>query len=89
MDVVSVKLGATTLQQVDNCLEKHHFETRTDFLREAVRDKLRALEEENALRTLEKYFGAGKGKRITMKRHEEIREEVAQKYAKKFGISVE
>lgn len=88
MEAICVKLDEKILKNLDNNLKQHNFSTRTDFIREAIRDKLRLLEKEKAIRTLEKYFGAAKVK-VSDKRHHQIREEVSKKFAKKFGIKLD
>ena len=85
MEAICVKLDERILKNVDNSLKQHNFSTRTDFVREAIRDKLRILEKEKAIRQLEKYFGAAKVK-VSNKRHKEIREEVLKERMKKLGI---
>lgn len=65
MRTVSVKLQSSLLKEVDRNLVKHRYGTRTEFIREAVRDKLKDLETEAALLRLEKMYGAGKGRHHT------------------------
>ncbi len=87
MEAICVKLDERILKNMDTSLKKHNFSTRTDFVREAIRDKLRALEKEKAIKKLEKYFGAAKIK-VSDKRHREIRKEVSKEFAKKFEMNL-
>lgn len=88
MEAVCVKLDESVLKIMNNFLKEHNFSTKTDFIREAIRDKIRALEKENAVRQLEKYFGAAKTK-TTYAEERKIREEISKKFAKKFGIKLD
>lgn len=88
MEAICVKLDKQLLRNIDENMKECHYTTRTDFVREAIRDKLRELEKEKAIKKLEQYFGSAKMK-ISDEEHEKIREKVAREYAKKFGISLE
>ncbi|MBS3128161.1 ribbon-helix-helix protein, CopG family [Candidatus Woesearchaeota archaeon] len=44
METVSIKLDESILKEIDRNLKKHRYSTRTEFLRDAVRDKLIELE---------------------------------------------
>jgi metal-responsive CopG/Arc/MetJ family transcriptional regulator len=85
MEAVCVKLDHRTLKNLDSCIKENNYTTRTDFIREAIRDKLRELEKDNAIKELKRFMGSSKRK-VSDKRHEEIREEVTKEYAKKFGL---
>ena len=50
MEVVSVKFQEHVLKNIDQSINRHHFNSRTEFIREAVRDKLTELEREAAFR---------------------------------------
>jgi metal-responsive CopG/Arc/MetJ family transcriptional regulator len=43
METISLKLDGDMLKNVDRSLKKHNFSTRTEFIREAIRDKLKNL----------------------------------------------
>ena len=40
MEVVSVKFKEDTLKKIDECVKDNNYASRTEFIREAVRDKL-------------------------------------------------
>ncbi|PIU30139.1 hypothetical protein COT07_02340 [Candidatus Woesearchaeota archaeon CG07_land_8_20_14_0_80_44_23] len=73
------------LKNIDLSMKNFNYTTRTDFIREAIRDKLRELEKERAIKDFKKFMGSAKSS-VSDERHEEIREEVAKGYAKKLGI---
>jgi len=88
MEAVCVKLDDGTLKSLDSSMKKFNYTTRTDFIREAIRDKLKELEKDRAIMELKKFMGAAKT-RVSDKRHEEIRKEVGKEYAKKFGVRLD
>lgn len=73
---------------MDIIIKENYYSTRSDFIREAIRDKLKELEKKRAIKKLEKYLGCMK-KKTTYQEERRIREEVGKKYAKKFGIKLD
>lgn len=67
MEAVSLKLEDSFLDDIEETMKKHRYTTKTEFIREAIRDKIKELEKEEALFRLEKAYGAGlkKGRKIT------------------------
>ena len=57
-----MKLEDTFLQDIEKTMKKHRYTTKKEFIREAIRDKIRDLEKEEALLRLEKAYGASKRK---------------------------
>jgi len=45
MENVSLKLEKNFLRAVEAIMKKHHYSTKTEFIRESIRDKIRKLEE--------------------------------------------
>ena len=88
MEAICIKLDERTLKAVDSSIKMHNYATRTDFIRDAVRDKLKQLEKDNFIKALEKFKGSAKTHTSDERLHE-IREEVAREYAKKFGIKLD
>lgn len=62
MESISLKLEDEFLKDVEKTMKKHRYTTKTEFIREAIRDKIRDLEKEEALLRLEKAYGASKRK---------------------------
>lgn len=81
METVSVKLNRELLEEIDSKLGKYRYGTRTEFFRDAIRDKLKDLEKEEALKRVEKYYGASNIK-TTDKRLHKIREKIARSLLK-------
>ncbi|MCX6710576.1 MAG: ribbon-helix-helix domain-containing protein [Candidatus Woesearchaeota archaeon] len=85
MEAICVKLDERILKNIDLSMKNFNYTTRTDFIREAIRDKLSELEKESAIKDFKKFMGSAKSS-VSDERHEQIREEVAKEYAKKFGL---
>lgn len=83
MESITIKIEESIVKEMDSNLKKHRYSTRTEFIREAIRDKLSTLEKENLKEELKKYLGASKTK-TTYKKERKIREEVGKEFAKKF-----
>jgi len=67
MDAISLKLDEAFSEDIEKTMKKHRYTTKTEFIREAIRDKIRDLEKEEALLRVKKLYGAGakKGRIIT------------------------
>ena len=88
METVTFKLHENILEKVDLMLKPLHFNNRTEFIREAVREKLNAIEKDVVLRELERFKGSASVS-VSNKRLREVREEIGKTYAKKFGIKLD
>jgi len=49
MENVSLKLEKGFLQAIEQVMRKHNYMTKTEFIRESIRDKMRKLEEKEIL----------------------------------------
>lgn len=87
METVTFKLQENILKRIDDMLESLNFNNRTEFIREAVREKLNKIETEKFMTKLAQFKGAAKVQ-VSDERLHEIREEVANEYAKKFSIDL-
>ena len=58
--------------------------TKTEFIREAIRDKIIELEKQETLNKIEKLFGSSKRKTTDEDLHK-VREKLAKDYEKKFS----
>lgn len=68
-------------------MKKHRYTTKTEFIREAIRDKIDDLETKAALKRLEKIYGASKRK-TTQEQLEVAREKAFREIAKEEGIKL-
>lgn len=88
METITFKLQENVLKKIDGILRPLNFNTRTEFIREAIRDKLNTVETEKFMRKLAQHKGAAKV-HVSDERLHEIRDEVAKEYAKKFGVKLD
>lgn len=88
MDAISLKLDESFSKDIEKTMKKHRYTTKTEFIREAIRDKIEDLEKQEALLRLEKAYGAGrkKGRTITDEDIHRAGEEAIQELAKKLGV---
>jgi len=49
MENISLKIESNFLNAIEKVMEKHNFVTKTEFIREAIRDKIRRLEEKEII----------------------------------------
>lgn len=80
---ISIRFEDTFLHDIETVMKEHRYSTKAEFIREAVRDKVKDLETEEALMRLEKLSGSSK--RVTTKEQmrkakKEAFEELARKY---------
>lgn len=70
-------------RDVETAMKKHRYTTKTEFIREAIRNRLKDLETEEALARARKLYGAGKGKhRTTNKMLHDAREKAVKEIEK-------
>ncbi len=62
METVTIKMEDKLLEEIDQKLEEHRYSTRTEFIRDAIREKLSELEKEKVLRNLAQLKGSSKRK---------------------------
>ena len=88
MQTVTIKLQKETAQKINELVEKEHYGTKTEFIREAIRAKIKEADDEKFLKELAKYKGIAKTK-TSDKELRRIREEVGREYAARFGIKID
>ncbi|MDD9954175.1 MAG: ribbon-helix-helix domain-containing protein [Candidatus Woesearchaeota archaeon] len=84
MDSISLKLDDSFSQEMEQFMKKHRYTTKTEFIREAIRDKMRVLEKEEILRRLNSVYGKSKRK-TTDKQLKVAREKAVAELEKEFG----
>lgn len=86
MESITIKVEDNLAIEIDKAM-KPDYSTKTEFIREAIRDKLKEIRKEKVLEELKKYFGKAKTK-TTNKEEREIREQIGREFAKNFGIKL-
>jgi len=69
MEAVSLKLEDSFLKDIERSMKRHRYTTKTEFIREAIRDKMRGLEKEEALLRVKGLYGASKRKTTDAQLH--------------------
>jgi len=85
METITLKMEENMVREIDQKLAGNRYSTRTEFIRDAIRDKLSDLEKEELLRNIEKLSGSSNRKTTDEQLHA-VREMLAEKYEKKFGF---
>ena len=73
MQTISIKLEDHFLKDIEVMMKKHRYSTKTEFIRESLRERMKELEKEEAIKTLEKFFGSS-DKKTTEKMIRKARE---------------
>jgi len=87
MEIVSVKFQESVLKKIDSAIRKHDFNSRTEFIREAVRDKMSELEKEELIQKFLGFQGRGKIK-TTYEEDKKIREKAVKELARERGWDI-
>ena len=66
MEAVTVKFQEGVLKKIDKSTVEHNYNSRTEFIREAVRDKLSELSKEDLIKHFLKFRGKAKKKTIPL-----------------------
>ena len=60
METVTVKFQENILKKIDKNIVEHNFNSRTEFIREAIRDKLSELNKDDLIKEFLKFRGRAK-----------------------------
>jgi len=86
MESITIKVEDDLAREINKAM-KLLYSTKTEFIREAIRDKLVALRKEQAIEELKKHLGKARSK-TSAQEERNIRESVGRQFAKKFGIKI-
>lgn len=75
METVSIKLEENLAKDMATFMRKHRYATKTEFIREAIRDKMLSIEQKEALLHLQKLRGSSKHRTTDEDLHR-VREEL-------------
>ncbi|MBC8501174.1 MAG: ribbon-helix-helix protein, CopG family [DPANN group archaeon] len=81
-EMITVKLEKKFLGEVDNIVKKHGYQNRTEFIRNALREKVDEAKLREAMMSIAHLKGAAK-KKTTEEEYERIREQVFDEFDKK------
>lgn len=85
MNTISIRFEDEFLHDMESLMKENRYATKAEFIREAIRDKMKALERERALAYIDKIAGSSKKKTTDKERHE-AGEKAAEVLARKFGV---
>ncbi|MBI3051504.1 ribbon-helix-helix protein, CopG family [Candidatus Woesearchaeota archaeon] len=85
MQAITIKMEDRLLEELDQKLEYHRYSTRTEFIRDAIREKLSELEKEEVLKNLALLKGSSKRKTSDAELHA-ARDKAFEMLEKKFNI---
>ena len=60
MQAITIKMEDRLLEELDQKLEEHRYSTSTEFIRDAIREKLSEFEKEEVLKSLSQLKGSSK-----------------------------
>lgn len=83
MEVLNVKIEENILKEIDDNLEKHRYSTRSEFVRDAIRDKLSELEKDDLMKNAADLRGASKH-HTTDEQLDKVREKLSAEFEKRF-----
>ncbi len=78
METITFKLQEDIVKKIDAVLAPLHFNNRTEFIRESIREKLIAIEGDIVIQRLAAFKGSAK-KKVTDEEIHQIREKLAKK----------
>ena len=84
MSTISIRFEDEFLEDIETIMKENRYSTKAEFIREAIRDKIKKIEKEKSLERLEKAYGAGGNKIITEKEYRKARKEAAEEISKRF-----
>ena len=84
MEAISLKLDENMLHNIDSSLRNNNYSTRTEFIRDAIREKLEQLRREQLAQEFMKFKGKAT-KKTTYEENERTAEEALKKLVKEKG----
>ncbi len=89
-EMITLKLETNFLKDIDNAVKERGFQSRTEFIRNAVRKQLAQQDIELAIQKLAKLKGQARSKRKITEEDEHLMGELAiRELARKKGISLD
>lgn len=85
MESLSLKLDKSMLDNMDYMLKKNNYSTRTEFIRDAIRDKLNDLSRDELAREFLKFKGKAK-KKTTYAQNRKVAEQAFDELAREMGL---
>ena len=87
MESITIKIEDNLYEEMNKAMNPY-YSTKTEFVREAIRDKIKNIKKDQVLEDLKKYFGKAKTK-TSYKQSRKVRERVGRQIAKEAGIKLD
>jgi Arc/MetJ-type ribon-helix-helix transcriptional regulator len=87
MESITIKIEENIAKKINESIKLNGYSTKTEFIREAIRDKLEKHEKEILIKEFLKFKGKSNTK-TNYGDNKKTREEVSKQLAKEFGISI-
>ena len=81
-EMITIKMEDKFLEDIDNVVEKEGYQNRTEFIRNALREKIEESKLREAMAELARFKGAAK-KKITDKEYEKVREKAFEEISRR------
>jgi Arc/MetJ-type ribon-helix-helix transcriptional regulator len=85
METISLRLENNFARILEKAIKNNMYSTKTEFIREAIRDKIKQIEKEETLKKVEKLFGSSKRKTTDEELHK-AREKAFEQLERKHGL---
>lgn len=82
MEVLTIRFNENVLKNMDKAIQNNNFNSRTEFIREAVRDKLEDMTRDELINEFLSLKGSLKHKNTSFEEDRKIREQVSQQMLK-------
>ncbi len=86
MESITIKVDDAFAREIDEAMQPY-YSTKTEFIREAIREKVQKIRKESTLEELKKYFGKSNIK-STLADDRKIRKQVGKEILKEHGIKL-
>ncbi len=83
METVCIKVEEGFLRDIEKTMKRHRYTTKAEFIREAVRQKMKDLEKEEIFENIKKAYGSSK-KKTSHEEYERARKEAFEEIARQF-----
>lgn len=88
MQTISIKIADSILMRIDDQLEKYNYTTRSEFIRDAIRDKLDALENQKFDSDVRDYLNKN-AKNVEVEKKPVLREDELKKAKEDIFLELE
>mgnify|MGYP001612609846 CR=1 FL=1 len=85
MEPVTIRLENKFLKDIEKTMKEHRYTTKTEFIREAIREKIKELEKQEALARVRRLYGTSKRKTTDEELHK-VGEEFFNELKEEMGI---